>query len=147
LVSIQEEKAAVLMTPLIDCVFILLVFFLVTSMLSKPHDELSLDVPHSGVGKKQTEPEEPLVIVVTAREPELIPPELEDLPQWEPFVLIDGNVMTEEMLVRYLQQVAGENPNRRIRIDTDGHLKWRYVVDLIDTCRLYGLHRIEPRTH
>ena len=60
-----EEDAAVQMAPLIDCVFNLLIFFPVTSMLQKPHSELALQLPDSGVGETASKEPEAVVILVT----------------------------------------------------------------------------------
>lgn len=142
----QEEDAAVQMAPLIDCVFNLLIFFLVTSMLQKPHNELAIQIPDSGVGEEATKTKEPepVVILVTASNPEPKAPK-SGAPQFEPFIVLDKEPMTKELLERRLRQIAQETPNRRIRIDSDGHLKWRHVVPVLDLCRFHGLTRVDIR--
>ena len=142
----EEEKAEVQMAPLIDCVFILLIFFLVTSMLQKPHNELLFDVPHSGAGAKVTEPDEPLIITVTSSNPD---PELEKMatgPKRDAFMVLEGEPMTKELLERRLRQIAQKNPKRQIRIDSDGHLAWRHLITVLDLCKFHGLTRVNIRT-
>jgi biopolymer transport protein ExbD len=143
----KEEEVGVNMAPLIDCVFILLIFFLVTSMLQKPHNELLLNVPHSGAATKVTEKVEPLVIVVTTKNPDPLAsrPSSKDPPKRDPFIVIGAEPMTRALLERRLRQVAHETPNRRIRIDSSGFLAWRHLVPIIDLCRFHGLTRIEVR--
>jgi biopolymer transport protein ExbD len=143
----KEEEAGVNMAPLIDCVFILLIFFLVTSMLQKPHQELALDVPHSGAGKVVTEKTEPLVIVLTSSNPDPLAPKpsRNDPPRRDPYIVIDGEPMTDQLLNRRLRQVRRETPERRIRIDAEGQFKMRHIVPVVDLCRLQGLTRINVR--
>ena len=144
--TLKEEEAEVQMAPLIDCVFILLIFFLVTSMLQKPHNELAFDVPHSGAAQIETEKKDALVIVLTGTNPD---PEARDEdtgPQRDPFIILGGEAMTKELLDRRLRQVAQENTQRRIRIDSAGHLAWRHVVPILDLCRFHGLLRVDIRT-
>ena len=54
----QEDESAVevQLTPLIDCVFLLLIFFLVSSQLKKVEKRLEVDLPRAHVVKtyKQT---------------------------------------------------------------------------------------------
>lgn len=148
LVSFQsEEEASVLMAPLIDCVFILLIFFLVTSMLSKPHNELALQVPHSGAGKVDSGDKEPVIITVTSTNPDPMAPKAVAGTQWDPFVLIGDEFMTRDLMDRRLRQIAQETPNRRIRIDSEPQLKWRHLVPIIDVCRFHGLTRVDVRTN
>ena len=53
-VSDYEGEVDVQMTPLIDCVFLLLVFFLVAATLKKPHKELEIQLPHSAAASSST---------------------------------------------------------------------------------------------
>ena len=47
----QEDESAVevQLTPLIDCVFLLLIFFLVSSQLKKVEKRLEVDLPRAHV--------------------------------------------------------------------------------------------------
>jgi biopolymer transport protein ExbD len=143
----KEEDAEVQMAPLIDCVFILLIFFLVTSMLQKPHNELLFDVPHAGAGDKVVEKEEPLVIVVTGKNPdEIARKQQEGVPTVQAHMLIGGQPVTKQLLDRQLRQVSQESPDRQIRIDSAGNLAWRHIVPVLDLCRFHNLRRVNVRT-
>jgi biopolymer transport protein ExbD len=52
----EEEKVDVPMSPLIDCVFLLLIFFLVTTMMRKWEMQIPLSTPSitSGLSTKKT---------------------------------------------------------------------------------------------
>lgn len=146
----REEEAEVQMAPLIDCVFILLIFFLVTSLLQKPHMELAIRVPNSGVGAvEQQQQKKPLSIIVTAVNPDDTDKRGEESrrPRDEPFIVLEGDLMTRELLERRLGQIAQQTPGREIRIDADGHLKWRYVVPVLDLCRFHGLVNVAIRVN
>lgn len=41
----EEEKVDIQMSPLIDCVFLLLIFFLVTTMMKKWEMQIPLSLP------------------------------------------------------------------------------------------------------
>lgn len=143
----KEEQAEVQMAPLIDCVFILLIFFLVTSMLQKPHNELLFEVPHAGAGAKVVEKEESLVIVVTSTNPD---PEARNErnapPNRDPFIIIGGEPVTKQLLERRLREISQQNSRRHIRIDSAGHLAWRHIVPILNLCRFHGLKRVDIRT-
>ncbi len=154
----HEEKAGVPLAPLIDCVFILLIFFLVTSMLQKPHKEVAIEVPDSGAGEIEVKEPERLVIVLTAAMPAGLTAEQREIARlvrkdpkpdeqrFEPYVLIGEEVLDRVLLERRLREVAQTTPNRRIRLDVQGGIPWRHVVPVIDFCRFHGLNRIDVRT-
>ena len=47
-----DSLGDVQMGPLIDCVFLLLIFFLVTATMQKPHKELDLQLPNSAAARE-----------------------------------------------------------------------------------------------
>lgn len=154
----DEEKATVPMAPLIDCVFILLIFFLVTSMLQKPHMELDLYAPHSGAGEIDAKQPEPLVIMMLSALPQGLVAERQEIARlmrkdpvpkeqrFEPFLLIGEEVLNKELLERRLRHIAQKTPTRCIRLDVEEHIAWRHVVPILDICRFHGLTRVDVRT-
>ncbi len=142
----EEEDASIQMAPLIDCVFILLIFFLVTSMLQKPHKELHIDVPNAGAGEVAVEQPAPIIIVLSATNPDPLAPKNDERPKYEPYIILDDEPMTRDLLESRLRQVAKKTPGRHVRIDCDGHLAWRYVVPILDMCRFHGLVNVNVRT-
>ena len=48
----ESEDPGVQMAPLLDIVFLLLIFFLVTASLKKPHKELPVHVPDAALAAK-----------------------------------------------------------------------------------------------
>ena len=143
----EEEDAEVQMAPLIDCVFILLIFFLVTSMLQKPHNELLFDVPNSGAGTVDSKEKEPVVIVLQSShpDPDIAKEKQSEGPSREPFIVIGGELLTKQLLERRLREIAHQDPNRRIRIDTVPGLVWRHVILILNLCRFHGLVRVDIR--
>lgn len=146
----DEEEAGVQMAPLIDCVFILLIFFLVTSLLQKPHKELPVKVPSAGAGDAVVPEQDALVVTLTAVNPDLDPKAQAQrkagVPVYDPFIVLDDEPVTKDLLNGRLRQVARENIKRRVRIDCEGRLAWRHVVPILDMCREHGLSAVSVRT-
>ena len=59
------EELGVQMAPLIDCVFLLLVYFLCTSHVTKQHKDLGIDLPEAASAKETKSAYETLIIEVT----------------------------------------------------------------------------------
>ncbi|MHB1037095.1 MAG: ExbD/TolR family protein [Pirellulales bacterium] len=107
------------MTPLIDCVFLLLIFFLVASKLEEEERALAVLLP-------QASEAQPL----THRLPELV-------------VTIDlkgrystmGKVLDDQALFRVLQQAWANNPGRQsVVLRADRRCVWQYVVGAMNLC-------------
>ncbi len=50
---LEEEQAEVSMSPLIDCVFLLLIFFLVATMSKKVNKDVDIRLPESNSAVKR----------------------------------------------------------------------------------------------
>jgi len=132
----EDEQPEISLIALIDCVFFLLMFFMVATSFQKqaegkaakqlpitlPQSEVSLDKPDADAS--------PLVIGVDAR----------GGLYWgrEP-------VSTVELRDR-LHAEAQKDPTRAVRIDGDTLVPYQDVVHLLDLCEFEGLTRVSLRT-
>jgi len=51
----DEKKSQLLMTPMIDIVFQLLIFFIMTFKITAPEGDFYIDLPISGIGREASE--------------------------------------------------------------------------------------------
>jgi len=126
----QEEEISVQMAPLIDCVFLLLVFFLVAATLKKPHKELELHLPHSAAAALVASRYDTLIIEMTK----------------DGGIYVDSRPMTKQLLNEMLHAVVAETPNRRVRIDADRRAPVQFLVRLLDHLQFVGLNNVGVRT-
>lgn len=125
----EEESVDVQMTPLIDCVFLLLIFFLVSSQMKKVEKELPIDLPKADVTLKVKATSDMVTIGVD---------------KFGKFYINSQPVGAEGLRVA-LKTAMAENPDRRIRISGDMYAPFRSVVQVMDTCRaeeigIVGIH-------
>ena len=128
--EIEEENPEVQMAPLIDCVFLLLIFFLVATTLKKIDKELPLDLPVSAAAIDVATTDE-LVIISIDREGKLY---------------LGSDPADIGYLHKHLQDVAKTDPNRRIRIDGDREAPLRAVVSILDLCNFEGLKNVRIKS-
>lgn len=126
----QEEGAEVQMAPLIDCVFLLLIFFLVAATLKKAHKELELELPHSAAAIKTKSEAETLIIEITK----------------DGQAYMDAEPMSKRLLHKRIREAAAEAPNRRVRIDADRATAFQYIVNMLDLLQFEGLNNVGVRT-
>ncbi|MEX2607515.1 MAG: biopolymer transporter ExbD [Kiritimatiellia bacterium] len=126
----DEPEIAVDMAPLIDCVFLLLIFFLVSTTMKRIDQELKLDLPEAmaAVEVKNTDD---LVTLGVDKAGGLF---------WgvEP--------ITSTGLRNRLEELGRTNPDQRIRIDADEQTSYAHVLHVIDVCSFYGLDNLGLHT-
>ena len=119
------------MTPLIDIVFLLLIFFLVTTRFSEEDHELEVMLPTASEAK-------PLVVK---------PKEI--------FINIDAEgayfVGTKKFAINEMETMLAEadvnNPTgQTVIIRADKRCQWDSVVAAINACQRAGIHDVRPTT-
>lgn len=127
----MSDEAEVSMSPLIDCVFLLLIFFLVSTMVKKENKDIDIDLPVS-VSAVELKPDNDILVIGLDHTGALY---------WE------GGPCTANELHRYLDITAESEPNKRIRIDADANAPFDRFVEVLDTCQFRGLNNVGLRTY
>lgn len=116
----QRRKPTTLdMTPMIDCVFQLLIFFLLTSTFAAPSIRLQLPTAH---GSEQEVPREVLVVSVDEHGACYLGAEI---------------VMLDELPTR-LQSGTDAVRDRPVRVRGDGNVRYNQIVPVLDAVRQAG---------
>jgi len=122
----RRPRATVVLdlTPLIDCIFQLLIFFLLTaSFITTPN--LGVELPKAS-SKASTTQQRDLIVVVT-RKGEI---------QYE------GSNLSQAELMRRLQKVYKERPTSRVLIQADRKAYHGNVVKVMDVAKTIGFRRL-----
>ena len=123
------------MSPLIDCVFLLLIFFLVTTMLKRSERQIPLQLPDASSSLSDRAQEDAQVIAVNAK--------------GEVFALVSRDVFTGrlkyapiENLETHLSQL---DPGSPLEIASDEDAPMEQVIAVFDTCQLQGFKKTRVR--
>lgn len=127
----SENEPEVSMSPLIDCVFLLLIFFLVSSMTKVKNRDIAVDLPVSEAAIKM-KPDDKQAIVGLAQDGSFY---------W------DGQPCSTNFLMEQLRATCISEPDRRIRIDMDKEAPFGRFVEIMDACQFYNLSNIGIRTY
>ncbi|WPJ95859.1 biopolymer transporter ExbD [Coraliomargarita algicola] len=128
----DDEDVALSMSPLIDCVFLLLIFFLVTTMLKKDRKEVEhLNLPISRSSLEVPPDDTVLAIAIDA----------------EGEIYLEGESTTIMQLLDELRIVEQENDGRRIRLDTDENTPFYRFVEVLDALSFRNLRNVGVRTY
>lgn len=126
----EDEAVEVQMAPLIDCVFLLLIFFLVATTLKKIEPQLPIELPESAASIEAKTPENVMIIGIDRA--------------GVPY--LGAERVTLSMLHTRLRQAAQTDKSQRIRVDVDRLTPAQYIIHVLDLCQFEGLTHVGLHT-
>lgn len=123
-----DQEPSVNLTPLIDVVFLLLIFFMVSSRFIEEQD-LALELPAAAVAEPVST-QQTLALDITQ----------------EGAYRVAGNTATADDLVAFLQAQRAQYPDRALRVRADGSAHHAAVVHALDAASQAGFERVEIAT-
>ena len=124
LVRYRKKKLPyVELAPLIDIVFILLIFFAVSSSLISDNESIPLELP-TAVSSENTPPD--LVISVKKTQE----------------IYINSQKITIAQIPPIIIQALSSNPSTQVIINADKKLDYGFIIALLDKIRLSGCSNI-----
>lgn len=133
--SENEADADINLTPLIDVVFLLLIFFMVTTTFSR-EAEIKLKLPEATSQERDSSPEDNLITVQISDIGQFAVQGPEDEEARE---LISAKLDT---LRRAIENAAGDRRDPIILIRADALAPHRDVVNVMDAARTLGFFQI-----
>ncbi len=128
--SRQLEPAAMQLAPMIDIVFLLLIFFIVTWQFSRSETEMKIAVPSSQEGADPKRVLGEIIVNVRANGE----------------VVVEGQVMSQAQLKQKLSAIAKQHQNQPVRLRGDSKAEYQTIVEVIDTCQKAGIWNISFAT-
>ena len=119
----EEEKPEVQLTSMMDCIFLMLIFFLVSSQLKKVEKELPIELPRANTTRDVKSTPDLITVSVNAKGE----------------LFVNSKPVGDAGLKNALANAAKENPDRRIGINGDVFAPFRSIVQVLDTCQGEGL--------
>jgi biopolymer transport protein ExbD len=107
-----EKKTGLQLTPLIDMVFLLLIFFLLTSYYTKPTIPVVLPEAESAQIHKESD----IVIVVKK----------------DGTIILEKRTLTREALPGILRSLLESSPDKTVHIQADQSVRFGIIIHLMD---------------
>ena len=129
-VQLRESSAmsSLSIAPLIDVVFLLLIFFLVTSRFEKQERELDLELPEASQSVPITETPSEIVVNLGV----------------DGQLVIDGSIRGLDELEKILAQASANNPlTQTVLIRSDRRAPVGSFIVVINVCKELGLNYTE----
>lgn len=124
------EELTLNLTPMIDVVFQLLIFFMVATTFQDPERELEVELPPAESGEVLDDELDEIIINVL-RDGQLI---------------LSGETVDEATLAQRLSRAAERDPETPVTIRGDKLVHHEDVVSVMDACGVAGLHSLSLGT-
>lgn len=118
------------LVPMIDVLFLLLAFFIISWQFSQSETELSVSVPTAEEGADPKQQRGELVINVLV----------------DGAIRVESRSYTKEELLSMLQNLAKTYKDQAVRIRGDSSADYQFIVEVIDICQKAGIWNISFAT-
>jgi biopolymer transport protein ExbD len=125
----DDEGIEVQMAPLIDCMFLLLIFFLVATTLKDFTKELPIELPEADAAMRV--PVEPDILSLGFDR--------------EGKYYVNGQKATGPQMI-FEKIRDAKKQGMLVRIDGDRKADYERCIELIEMCRIEGVHNVKLRT-
>ena len=119
----RSRKSEINMTPLIDMVFILLIFFIVTTSFVR---EAGVDVQRPSAQSAETKEKANVLLGLTA----------------DGQIFVEGRALDIRAVRAYMERFLAETPEGSVVIVADRESMTGNTVQVLDQCRLAGVKNI-----
>lgn len=119
----SQPAAAMEMTPLIDMVFLLLIFFLAATTFHQEEREMQIALPIAKAAGPITHALRELVVNVDA----------------EGQVILSGRRVSHDDLRQVVKQAVEMNPGQKVVVRADRRVAYGVVVGVLDICKAAGI--------
>jgi biopolymer transport protein ExbD len=121
--SESESTTSIELTPIIDMVFLLLIFFLVASSFQETEREMQIALPTAMASGPISTSMRELIINVDA----------------DGNVVVNGSTMVAEDLAPIIENALEINPEQKVSVRGDRRVAYESVVRVLDICKSAGI--------
>ncbi len=119
-----DDSLQLNLTPMIDVVFLLVIFFMAATQFTKPEKDISMELPQVAEGGASTSTvQQPAAVAITA----------------EGKVTLDGRELSLEELETDLRTMAADRPHLEVLIQGDARSDFQHVAAAMAACRAAGV--------
>jgi len=122
----QTEDATINLTPMIDVVFLLVIFFMVGSEFSEAESRIPVNVPTAGQMQPMTRGPDEMVVALAL----------------DSTITLDGQPMSITQLAQTLKQHHANYPDLRVAVRGEANGSLQQTVEVLHAIRSSGIEQI-----
>jgi len=114
----QKQRPTIQMAPLIDIVFLTLIFFMTLSIFNQLESELNISIPKAKESKEAMRSPGEIIINITK----------------DGSVIVNQKKLTHNNLQNMLKRISMLFPNQPVIIRADENTYHKFVINVLDAC-------------
>lgn len=122
----QSEDATINLTPMIDVVFLLVIFFMVGSEFSEAESHIRVNVPSVGEMQSITRLPDERVVEISSQGD----------------VMLDGAPVSMPQLAEILRQQHADYPALKVAVRGDGETSFQRIAEVLQVVRSSGVEQM-----
>ncbi len=119
------------LAPMIDILFLLLIFFIITWNFSRRETEIEISVPAADEGKSDQRHTVGEIVVNVRKNGEIV---------------VEGDQITELQLLQKLQLIAQVHKDQAVILRGDEKSEYQKVMNVLNTCQKAGIWNVSFAT-
>lgn len=135
------DDAGIPLSPLIDCVFLLLIFFLVTTMLKRKETIIPVTMPDA-TSALSSEAREDVLVIGLAADGSFLEPGSRD--RYGVLAYHAGRAL-DVYLDDLLRERGPDALRTPVRFDVDRNTPFQKTIDALDACKLRGFENVSVK--
>jgi biopolymer transport protein ExbD len=124
--SRSREEVSINLTPMIDVVFLLVIFFMVGSKFSESESRINVTVPAVGQMQAMSRIPDERIVEVTA----------------EGTINLDGKPISMEQLAQTLENQRAQYPGLKVAVRGDGASSFQRIAEVLHVVRRSGIEQL-----
>jgi len=121
-----REKHAINVTPIVDMMFILIIFLMASTQFAREERDIQINLPETKVGETLSASARAIMVVNVRRDGSYV---------------LQGRTVTPDELREALVQAVAANPNQRVLVRADKQALHGYVAAAVSLARTAGVER------
>lgn len=122
--SSNQAPAVVQMGPLIDCIFLLLIFFIVIAVTKKSVKELGIQLPEPRQAVSKVKPKDKHLLIRVTQDGKLY---------------VEDSQVQQQGMLSAIREAKSEDPNKKVRFQIDERAQFSDLYPVLDQLKHYGL--------
>jgi len=128
----QIEPIPLMLAPMIDVLFLLLIFFLITWNFARRETEIEISVPAADEGKDKQARDVGEIVVNVRKNGQIV---------------VEGEELTEAQLLSKLQLIASVHKDQAVILRGDENSIYKNTINVLNICQKAGIWNVSFATH
>lgn len=125
------EPIPLMLAPMIDVLFLLLIFFIITWNFARRETEIEISVPAADEGKDKQARDVGEIVVNVRKSGEII---------------VEGEKLTEAQLLAKLQIIASIHKDQAVILRSDQDSYYKHTINVLNICQKAGIWNVSFAT-